>query len=477
MSHRSKSTEGMVLVSLIASTSLGGCTTSPSAPNLGGIYNKAAQETSHNRNPVVVMPGILGSKLIDEESQRDVWGAFSGNYANPEKADGARLLALPMRMGAPLSELDDTVVANGVLDQLEVSIFGLNIQLNAYLNILGTLGVGGYRDSLLGESGAIDYGPGHYTCFQYAYDWRLDISQNARAFGAQIRKASRIAQEGMKLKTPPKVDVVAHSMGGLLLRYYLRYGDQPLPEDGSLPELTWAGAELIDHAILIATPNAGSAESLLQLVDGIRFAPFFPKFEAALLGTMPSLYQLLPRPRHGAYVDSKTGQPLGDEMYDADFWSEMNWGLADPDQDAMLVKLLPGVDDEGERRRIALDHLQKCLSVAQQFHAAIDVPATPPPGLHLHLFAGDADSTVSVLAINTTTGDVRVKAHAPGDGTVLRTSAIMDERVGQTWVPRVQSPIEWRTVQFIFRDHLGLTKDPQFTDNVLYLLLEQPRDH
>jgi hypothetical protein len=28
---------------------------------------------------------------------------------------------------------------------------------------------------------------------------------------------------------------------------------------------------------------------------------------------------------------------------------------------------------------------------------------------------------------------------------------------------------------FLFSDHLGLTKDPAFTDNVLYLLLEDPR--
>jgi len=27
---------------------------------------------------------------------------------------------------------------------------------------------------------------------------------------------------------------------------------------------------------------------------------------------------------------------------------------------------------------------------------------------------------------------------------------------------------------FFFKDHLGITKDPVFTDNILYLLLEQP---
>ena len=39
----------------------------------------------------------------------------------------------------------------------------------------------------------------------------------------------------------------------------------------------------------------------------------------------------------------------------------------------------------------------------------------------------------------------------------------------------LQSPIAWSGVQFLFSDHLGLTEDPAFADNVLFLLLEQPR--
>ncbi len=60
------------------------------------------------------------------------------------------------------------------------------------------------------------------------------------------------------------------------------------------------------------------------------------------------------------------------------------------------------------------------------------------------------------------------------DGSVLRSSALMDERVGGRWTARLQTPVTWTSVRFLFNDHLGMTKDPAFTDNVLYLLLEAP---
>jgi hypothetical protein len=41
--------------------------------------------------------------------------------------------------------------------------------------------------------------------------------------------------------------------------------------------------------------------------------------------------------------------------------------------------------------------------------------------------------------------------------------------------PRVVFPIAWRNVTFLFTDHLALTSNPTFTDNVLYALLEEPR--
>ena len=106
---------------------------------------------------------------------------------------------------------------------------------------------------------------------------------------------------------------------------------------------------------------------------------------------------------------------------------------------------------------------------------ALDEPLAPPPGSRLKLIAGDAKPTASIVAVDRATGGIHVHEHAPGDGTVTRASALLDERVGGTWTPRLQTPVAWDGVYFLFTDHLGLTKDPGFVDNVLYILLEEPR--
>ena len=63
----------------------------------------------------------------------------------------------------------------------------------------------------------------------------------------------------------------------------------------------------------------------------------------------------------------------------------------------------------------------------------------------------------------------------PGDGVVPRSSALLDQRVGGTWQPTLVTPIDFRSVLFLPEDHLGLTRNDVFRDNVLYWLLEDPR--
>ena len=137
---------------------LASCGVMQPIPDLGGLYNELAQQEDPYRNPVIVIPGILGSRLVDQETGAIAWGAFGWNQVNPNSPEGAPLVGLPMARGESLRELRDGVRSDGALDRVVVNIVGVPVELNAYFNILRSLGVGGYRDQDLAEAGAIDYG-------------------------------------------------------------------------------------------------------------------------------------------------------------------------------------------------------------------------------------------------------------------------------------------------------------------------------
>ena len=71
-------------------------------PNLNMIYNSSAKQSDLERNPVILIPGLLGSKMVESNTSTVVWGAFGGGFINPSRAKGAHLLALPMKKGVSL---------------------------------------------------------------------------------------------------------------------------------------------------------------------------------------------------------------------------------------------------------------------------------------------------------------------------------------------------------------------------------------
>ena len=472
------------IILLSFSIMLGGLNACVSASNqranLKQIYDQSAQYHEPDRNPIIVIPGILGSKLVDDATGQTVWGAFRKNYADPNTADGAKLVSLSLD---PQNDMPAGLVrADGVLENLELNLAGFPITIQAYAGILSTLGAGGYRDETLGLN-SIDYGTDHFTCFQFDYDWRRDISYNAVRLKQFIDQKRSEVQEQYRVRygienAEVKFDIAAHSMGGLLTRYFLRYGGNILPEDGSQPELTWEGAQDVERAILVAPPNAGSLEAFDQLINGFNTGrPLLPHYPPEILGTFPSIYQMLPRVRHKSIVLDKDINKVIDNIYDPELWQKYEWGLSDNDQKSndILAQILPTMKSQETRRDLASRFQSKALRRAEQFHKAIDRPADPPKGLNLYLVAGDATPVPEVISVDSKTGAISVLQTGIGDKTVLRSSALMDERVGGDWKPTLQTPINWTSVLFVPSEHRKITSDPVFEDNVLYWLLEDPR--
>ncbi len=439
-----------------------------------GIYGRAAREGLAWRNPLIVIPGIMGSQLFDPTTRRPVWGDFRSRVLQPETVGEAGIIGLPMEMGAPLDRLQSVAQASGSLSRVRGSIGGVQVQLRVYGGSLSALGVGSYRGTYgAGSRHELEWGEeARSASFEFAYDWRRSIDETAGRLLEFMRLASRFVRAQRGSGGPVKFDVVAHSMGGLVLQYFLRYGGQRLPYDGSLPKLDWSGASFVSAAVLAGPPNGGSVRVLDRLVTGLPGNPVHPAYDATITGTMPSLYQLIPRTRHRPFV-TEAGRPEPDCL-DPAFWRDMRWGLADPSREKPLAKLLPGVASAAERRDIAHEHLEKCLRNARALHRALDEPAERPSSLPVHLVIGDAHSTPMVATGSPGEG-IRVVRKGPGDGVVLRSSALLDERGDEHWEPRLRSSLDWDRVTFIRSSHIRLTEDPVFVDNALYFLLEDPR--
>ena len=141
-----------------------------------------------------------------------------------------------------------------------------------------------------------------------------------------------------------KFDIVAHSMGGLIARYYMMYGGKDLDEIADIEGPSWDGAEHVENVILIGTPNAGSVTVVDDLIHGKDIGPFLPTYQSSIIGSMPSAYQLLPRTRHKHIVD-QNGNVL--DLLDPSVWKENKLGLMNPDQEEVLEILLPN----GKRQR------------------------------------------------------------------------------------------------------------------------------
>ena len=158
-----------------------------------------------------------------------------------------------------------------------------------------------------------------------------------------------------------------------------------------------------------------------------------------------------------------------------ELWARLGWGLAAPDQAPLLEEMMPNVADANLRRQRALTLQSKILARTNAFMQAMDRPATPPPGLEMFLVAGDGHQTPMTASVDSATGAVSILATGEGDGTVLRTSALLDERLGAEWQPQVVTPLRFHWTMFLPQEHVDLTNSIEFRDNVLFWLLEDPR--
>jgi len=409
---------GLVALSLVANA----CISARRTPNLEQIFASARLRT--DKRPVIVIPGILGSELINSKTGETVWpSAFRTNND-----------VLPINPNLEANR--DDLVPGKILETVRLA--RILPEVYVYRDLLEALRhYAGYREGNWENPGIND---DRDTFYVFPYDWRRDNVANAREL---IQRIQRLKQ---RLQRPDlKFNIIAHSMGGLIARYAAMYGDADLPPDDDAIRPTWQGAAHISKIVMIGTPNEGSADAFATLVEGYsiteglrRRVPLLNKLSAEDAARTPSVFQLLPHRQAARFLDENL-QPLQLDLYDPQVWKNYGWGaINSPELRHHFGSSAEDLDA----------YLAATLKRTRRFHEALDAVENSDSPVVLLAIGGDCEQTLNAPVIlrdqkhnqwvtlirpreyRTAAGvkmskkQVTDAMYAPGDGRVTRASLL-----------------------------------------------------
>jgi hypothetical protein len=385
---------------------------------------------------VVFVPGLMGSQLLRPD------GTVA--WLNLGNTLGHHDLSLPRKL--PFAASRDELQPGFLIgtDSGLPRAFGFT----EYADLLDLLDSAGY------EPGT---GPGlRYAV--YTYDWRRDLVEAARGLALRLEGLAReIGDPGARFH------LVGHSMGGLVVRWYLRYGGA---EPGEKAPVTWAGARRTASVLLTATPNGGSIPALGAILDGERVGLSYTTLAASVVSRMPSIYQLLPPRGTRPLVDPK-GRTLDLDLLDLATWERFGWGPFNPSTD--------------ERPAVERSFLVAALGRARAFQAGLARAPDRAAPVPVHALGGDCLPTLAraVVGEGPPGSSPRFEARSrreqdllfeAGDGRVTRASFLAAHLAGAD-DPEAHGIPELSGAFFGGADHHGLYADPAFQSLLLRLLL------
>jgi pimeloyl-ACP methyl ester carboxylesterase len=435
------------------------------APDLHRLYMESMMVT--DQPPVIFIHGVLGSRLKDTKTKEDVWpGAISRLFSH-DYSDAAL-------------EIDPQTLEPKSSNSVPYDIFDGAAGQDFYGKIVHTLSeIGGYKLTKIGQK----VNPKQKNYYVFLYDWRQDNVKSA------IDLADVIEQIRIDYNNPNlKVDIVAHSMGGLITRYYIRYGRQDVIGDNDFDKkVTMYGAERIRRVILLGTPNLGSIRSLSLFITGLDIG--VNQIGTETLASMPSLYQLFPHALNNWIVTSD-GKPLDRDLYDVNIWKSFKWSIFDPKVRQRISEKY-GNKKDAEQHLATFDrYFEKNLERARRFMWCLSV-ATPKPEPKLIVFGGGCTLTPARILVEEVDGESLIRMNPsevtqpvagvdydalllePGDGSVTKASLLgrnaLDPSVQRN--KYIHLPIEQSF--FLCESHESLTGNLNFQDNLLNTLLSR----
>ena len=223
------------------------------------------------RDLIVILPGILGSVL--QKDGRDLWAVSGQAIWNILRTGGNAVGDLKVQQDDPDAEnLDDGIRATRLVENVSI-IPGL-MKIDGYTDATRTI-VNNFSNVTQGD---IYNDPDDQAAnfYHFPYDWRRDNQVAAKILKRLLDKRLKCWREHSG-NPNAKVILLAHSMGGLISRYYLEVLGG------------WTDCKAL---FTFGTPYRGSVKAVDFLANGYKEA-FIDLTQ--VLRTMTSVYQLLPR--------------------------------------------------------------------------------------------------------------------------------------------------------------------------------------
>lgn len=240
------------------------------------------------RSAVIVVAGYYGTKLARVDNGNLLWVTAS------QALGGGESLTLPL----PELGLDGTDLRPaGILDEIRVIPWLYSFEL--------------YRP-LLDELGRLHQG--QLSVSSLNYDWRLDLMDAVRVLRAEIE---RLHSDGTT-----HIALVAHSMGGLIVSYYLRYGDQEVDQAVE----TWEGARHVEKVAMAGVPYLGSMWAFRNMQYGRLIGLNRTILHQQAMASFPASYYTLPVSEADVLL-TPTKQPVAGAIRTAANWRGQGWGL------------------------------------------------------------------------------------------------------------------------------------------------------
>jgi len=332
-------------------------------------------ETVKGRPPIIIIPGLIGSELVNKNTGEKVWFDLTRS-----KDDDLRLPVSPNILAN-----HDNLVPRDILRKIQ--LIRLTPEIEIYQKLIDSLAANGYTEGKLDappENGYAD------TFYVFPYDWRLDNVENAQIL---LQKLDDLRS---KLKSPNlKFNVVAHSMGGLIARYAEMYGKADLSAKTLRP--TWKGASYFNNISLIATPNGGALTALDSLLNGFSLfgsgkinLPFVQNLTKYDLFTIPSIYQLLP-PNGMVRAFDENLKPIRVDLYNPATWEKYGWTAYTNEEFPKKI--------ENTTSEQAKAYFRAVLLRAKLFQAALDARPMTKNSVPIYYLGSECKPTINGMII------------------------------------------------------------------------------